>query len=68
MNYNGEEKESMLNTFARRLFGSQENKPSDFGDIPGEELDSLVDSKSKSQLKRRSKKNKIKGKLKKYRD
>lgn len=59
MKYSNEEKEDMLNTFAKRLFGKQKNIPSEFEDIVNEEFDTLVDSKNKFKLKKRIKKNKL---------
>jgi hypothetical protein len=50
--------EEMLNTFAMRLFGSK-NCEVEPGENDDEELDNWIDSKTKSQLKRRKKKNKI---------
>lgn len=64
-NYLNKEKESMLNSFAKRLFGSQENRPTEFGENINEEFDSLIDDKNKSKLKKRFKKNKL-NKKKKY--
>ena len=51
------EDERMLNTFAMRLFGSKPCKAEEYE--VDDESEALLNSKNKSNLKRRGKKNKV---------